>query len=77
MCGLLVCTVESVLLCTLFCGECVQSVWRSIVQCVERERDSAAPAAGAAEGEPVRLRGLKIAPQAAPASLTQPRAGVP
>ena len=64
MCALLVCT-----------GECVESVW-SIVQCVER--DSAAPAAAAAAAERAgQVTRAKDSPQAAPTSLTQPRAGVP
>ena len=85
MCGLRISRAQNVWTSCLHCGECA-SLWRMCGECVEEhravcgERDSAAPAAAAAEGEPVRLRGLKIAsqaPQAAPASLTQPRAGVP
>ena len=53
----------------------MESVW-SIVQCVER--DSAAPAAAAAAAERAgQVTRAKDSPQAAPTSLTQPRAGVP
>lgn len=47
------------------CGECGESVW-SIVQCGERERDSAAPAAAAAAERAGQVTRAKDSPPSSP-----------